>query len=222
MLAIRALTWEPGNPDSNPTFLLTPLGTCGSQGKDPELGLIGVSTMWTHSLPSQTLVLPPLQEVSLPGALRLGCLHSAWGCEYLCAFLFILPGAGFQRQIYLHCQPLDLSKHNLTCVAISLAPYQIMRPDRDKRFYNSCCLCFCLHSPAETANNYHQRQRGIYTLSVEVPVCMLSSSLRREQGGDGPKCSLCSPYWALLPAGESGHGGSGASGLWVVDMTPVV
>lgn len=98
----------------------------------------------------------------------------------------------------LYCQPLDLSKHNLTCVAISLAPYQIMRPDRDKRFYNPCCLCFCLHSPAETANNYHQRQREIYTLSVKVPVCMLSSSLKkRELGGDGPRCSPCRPRLGL-------------------------
>lgn len=105
----------------------------------------------------------------------------------------------------LHSQPLDLSKHNLTCVAISLAPYQIMRPDRDKRFYNPCCLCFCLHSPAETANNYHQRQREIYTLSVEVPVRMLSSSLRTENGEEAaPNAARAGPDWALLLVGESG------------------
>lgn len=114
----------------------------------------------------------------------------------------------------LHSQPLDLSKHNLTCVAISLAPYQIMRPDRDKRFYNPCCLCFCLHSPAETANNYHQRQREIYTLSVEVPVCMLNSSLRTENREEAaPNAACAGPDWALLPPGESGPGGSGAPWL---------
>lgn len=113
----------------------------------------------------------------------------------------------------LHCQPLDLSKHYLTCVAISLAPYQIMRPDRDKRFYNPCCLCFCLHSPAETANNYHQRQREIYTLSVEVPVCMLSSSPGKREREEMAQMQSAGPHWALLPAGECGCGGSGASGL---------
>lgn len=111
--------------------------------------------------------LSPLSDPGLQGSTlssqRPGCLHSAQGCGYLCAFPFILPGAGFRRQIYPPHQPLDLSKHNLTCVAISLAPYQIMRLDRDKRFYNPGCLCFCLHSPSETANNYHQRQREIYT-----------------------------------------------------------
>lgn len=108
----------------------------------------------------------------------------------------------------LHSQPLDLSKHNLTCVAISLAPYQIMRPDRDKRFYNPCCLCFCLHSPAETANNYHQRQREIYTLSVEVPVRMLSSSLRTENGEEAaPNAARAGPDWVLLLGRESGPRG---------------
>ena len=97
----------------------------------------------------------------------------------------------------LHSQPLYLSKHNLTCVAISLAPYQIMRLDRDKRFYNPCCLCFCLHSPAETANNYYQRQREIYTLSVEVPVCMLSSSLRRKSREETAPSAACAPRWGL-------------------------
>lgn len=104
----------------------------------------------------------------------------------------------------LHSQPLDLSKHNLTCVAISLAPYQIMRLDRDKRFYNPCCLCFCLHSPAETANNYYQRQREIYTLSVEVPVCMLSSSLRRQSREEAPRVQPVPPDGALLSAGFQG------------------
>lgn len=122
----------------------------------------------------------------------------------------------------LHCQPLDLSKHNLTCVAISLAPYQIMRPDRDKRFYNPCRLCFCLHSPAETANNYHQRQREIYTLSVEVPVCMLSSSLKkRELGGDGPRSSLYRPRLGLALLDKVAHVGPGASGPLVAYMSPV-
>lgn len=121
----------------------------------------------------------------------------------------------------LHSQPLHLSKHNLTCVAISLVPYQIMRPDQDKRFYNPCCLCFCQHSPAETANNYHQRQRESYTLSIEVPMCMLSSSRRRKSREEiVPDVACAGPDWALLPARESGRVGSGASGPLVADMTP--
>jgi len=117
----------------------------------------------------------------------------------------------------LHSQPLDLSKHNLTCVAISLAPYQIMRPDRDKRFYNPCCLCFCLHSPAETANNYHQRQREIYTLSVEVPVRMLSSSLRRKSKEEMAPNAACAGLMGLCSLL-----GSWASGPLVAAMTSVV
>ena len=153
--------------------------------------------MWALSLPSQS----PFQGVSIPGAPRDWAVCIPHGAASISVPFFL----SFQVQVSgdkytLHCQPLDLSKHNLTCVAISLAPYQIMRPDRDKRFYNPCCLCFCLHSPAETANNYHQRQREIYTLSVEVPVCMLSSSVRkRELGGDGPRRSLCRTGWGLAP-----------------------
>lgn len=181
------------------------------------MGLKAKTLPWTRvgmSICGPTLSLPspsfsPLSRASFcREPQRLGCLHSARATSVSAPFFL-----SFQVQVSgdkytLYCQPLDLSKHNLTCVAISLAPYQIMRPDRDKRFYNPCCLCFCLHSPAETANNYHQRQREIYTLSVEVPVCMLSSSLRkRELGGDGPNAAQAGLAWALLPAGECGHRG---------------
>lgn len=126
-------------------------------------------------------------------------MHSAWAAN-IWAPLFLSFQVHVSGDKYtLHSQPLDLSKHNLTCVAISLAPYQIMRPDRDKRFYNPCCLCFCLHSPAETANNYHQRQREIYTLSVEVPVCMLSSSLRKKSKEETAPVQPVQPRRGLSP-----------------------
>lgn len=148
--------------DLSPTSADSPYGYLWDSGKALRWTRIGMSTSGATCLPSQLRLCQPLQGATL-STQRLGCLYSARGCGYLCAFPFILPGAGFWRQIYPPYQPLDLSKHNLTCVAISLAPYQIMRLDRDKRFYNPGCLCFCLHSPAETANNYHQRQREIYT-----------------------------------------------------------
>lgn len=128
-------------------------------GQSPKVSMSRDEHLRGHLSP---LSAPCLQGAALPTP-RLGHLCSACGHGDLCSFPSILPGAGFWRQIYPPHQPLDLSKHNLTCVAISLAPYQIMRLDRDKRFYNPGCLCFCLHSPTETANNYHQRQREIYT-----------------------------------------------------------
>lgn len=138
-------------------------------------------------------------------------MHSAWAANIWAPFFLSFQVHVSGDKYTLHSQPLDLSKHNLTCVAISLAPYQIMRPDRDKRFYNPCCLCFCLHSPAETANNYHQRQREIYTLSVEVPVCMLSSSLRKKSKEETalvqpvqPRQGLFSPLGARAAGGERG------------------
>ena len=135
----------------------------------------------------------------MPGAPGTGPSAFCMGCGYLGAFLLSFHGHVSGDKYTLHSQPLDLSKHNLTCVAISLAPYQIMRPDRDKRFYSPCCLCFCLHSPAETANNYHQRQREIYTLSVEVPVCMLSSSLRKKSKEEMAPVQAVQPRWGLAP-----------------------
>lgn len=51
-----------------------------------------------------------------------------------------------ETNITSNSQHTDLSKHNLTCVAISLAPYQIMCPDRDKRFYNlAAFVSVCVH-----------------------------------------------------------------------------
>lgn len=148
--------------DLSPTSADGPHGYLWDSGQSPEVDTNRNAYLRGYLSPLSAPPLPALQGATL-STQRLGCLYSARGCGYLCAFPFILPGAGFWRQIYPPYQPLDLSKHNLTCVAISLAPYQIMRLDRDKRFYNPGCLCFCLHSPAETANNYHQRQREIYT-----------------------------------------------------------
>lgn len=51
-----------------------------------------------------------------------------------------------ETNITSNSQHTDLSKHNLTCIAISLAPYQIMCPDRDKRFYNlTAFVSVCVH-----------------------------------------------------------------------------
>lgn len=197
MLEIR----KPGNPDLNLPLLLSLVGTCGSPGKGPEVGLNGNKHSTSLLSPFSASHFCPLSRSLSARSPRGWAVCIQPGAANISVPFFL----SFQVQVSgdkytLHSQPLDLSKHNLTCVAISLAPYQIMRPDRDKRFYNPCCLCFCLHSPAETANNYHQRQREIYTLSVEVPVCMLSSSRRRKRWEEmAPNAAR-----ALQPAGESG------------------
>lgn len=59
-------------------------------------------------------------------------------CFYRCWFP--------EENVTSNSQRTDLSKHNLTCVAISLAPYQIMCPDKDKRFYNlAAFVSVCVH-----------------------------------------------------------------------------